>query len=79
MAEAGATGPSLSRNWLDSGFLDISVAHRKEILPQHTVWLIFNDRERNTRLFVDAAAELLLQTMDMEEESTLVIVNRAAQ
>ncbi|KAJ8598635.1 hypothetical protein CTAYLR_003070 [Chrysophaeum taylorii] len=64
VAEAGATGPTFRPEGLETGFSVISVADRNGLVAQRVVRSTHNDRERNMRLFADAAATLLSIAID---------------
>lgn len=68
LSEAGAAGPSFNVQGLESGFSVISVSSRRGLAAQRVVWSTDNDRERNMRLFAEAAAELLLETVVADGE-----------
>eukprot|EP00934_Nitzschia_sp_Nitz4_P008070 Nitzschia sp. Nitz4//scaffold72_size95085//74414//75943//NITZ4_004768-RA/size95085-processed-gene-0.35-mRNA-1//-1//CDS//3329557399//8060//frame0 len=74
IAEGGASGPTFRPQGMDKGFSVIAIAGRdsdtstSKILAQKTIHSPHNQREANMRLFADAAADLLLDTMGEKEE-----------
>jgi len=69
IAESGASGPTFRPKGLDKGFAAIAVARRDResgevsIAKQEVVRSSHNDRQKNMRLFADAAAELALEAV----------------
>mmetsp|Transcript_26304 Transcript_26304/g.40357 ORF Transcript_26304/g.40357 Transcript_26304/m.40357 type:complete len:513 (-) Transcript_26304:477-2015(-) len=81
IAEGGASGPTFRPEGLDKGFAAIAVAGRDEesgevkLLAQQVVHSTHADREANMRLFANAAADLVSNTVGappVEKSSTLL-------
>jgi NADH pyrophosphatase NudC (nudix superfamily)/nicotinamide mononucleotide (NMN) deamidase PncC len=78
ISEGGAAGPTFNPVGMKSGFTVISIAGRKrneddngdivKLLKQDIIKASTNKRQKNMRLFADAAAELLLEILNDEEK-----------